>query len=226
MSGGEEPKAVAKRLGNKLAPPRFLLFIVLFGAAVAGWRAAVPGSGWADQVSMAFNISATVFIASLWPLFSECSPDRLRAHSQENNANRLLVLIVTTMVTIVVMAAIAGELPEAKAGDTIAMFKLVGTLLMIWLFANLVYTLHYAHYFYATDVDKGGDVGGLVFPGTTVPDYRDFAYFAFTLGMTFQTSDVAIRARPLRHIALLHCFAAFVFNLGVIAFTINAIGGS
>ena len=55
--------------------------------------------------------------------------------------------------------------------------------------------------------------------------YKDFAYFAFTLGMTFQTSDVSIRAAKLRHVVLLHSFGAFTFNIGVIAFTINALGG-
>jgi uncharacterized membrane protein len=59
-----------------------------------------------------------------------------------------------------------------------------------------------------------------------MPTYTDFGYFAFTLGMTFQTSDVAVTRPAVRQIAILHCFAAFVFNIGVIAFTINALGGS
>ena len=226
MSRSGNRTAAGRRLGNWIAPPRFLVFLVLFGAVSLGWHASVPGSGWADAATMGFDFAAAVFIASLWPLFSECSPERLRTHSRENDANRLLVLIVTTLVTAVVMAAIAGELPQAKAGDLLAMVKLTGTLLMIWLFANLVYTLHYAHYYYATEPENGGDVGGLEFKGTSVPDYSDFAYFAFTLGMTFQTSDVTIRAQPLRHVALLHSFAAFIFNIGVIAFTINAIGNN
>ena len=54
----------------------------------------------------------------------------------------------------------------------------------------------------------------------------DFAYFAFTLGMTFQTSDVSVTARPLRRVVLLHCFGAFIFNIGVIAFAINGLAGS
>lgn len=226
MSRSGNRTAAGRRLGNHIAPPRFLVFLVLFGVVSLGWHASVPDSGWADAATMGFDFAAAVFIASLWPLFSECSPERLRTHSRENDANRLLVLIVTTLVTAVVMAAIAGELPQAKAGDLLAMVKLTGTLLMIWLFANLVYTLHYAHYYYATEPENGGDVGGLEFKGTSVPDYSDFAYFAFTLGMTFQTSDVTIRAQPLRHVALLHSFAAFIFNIGVIAFTINAIGDS
>ena len=99
---------------------------------------------------------------------------------------------------------------------------IIATLLIAWLFSNMVYALHYAHLFYSQD--KGGDVGGLDFPGDGDPDYGDFIYFAFTLGMTFQTSDVAIPGRPIRRTAILHCFAAFVFNIGVLAFTINVLG--
>ena len=62
-------------------------------------------------------------------------------------------------------------------------------------------------------------------PGTDEPDYWDFVYFAFTLGMTFQTSDVSITDRRIRRVVLGHSLAAFVFNLGVLAFTINVLGG-
>jgi uncharacterized membrane protein len=114
---------------------------------------------------------------------------------------------------------------DARSGDLVALAKLVGTLLAIWLFANSIYALHYAHAYYTKAPDTGGDAAGLDFPGTKTPFYGDFAYFAFTLAMTFQTSDVAITSRALRHVALLHCFTAFVFNIGVIAFAINALGG-
>ena len=216
----------ALRLGNRIAPARFIAFLVLLPVGYFGYSALVPGHGWSDAAAMGFDFAALVFIVSLIPLLNDSSAAQMRAHAQANDANRILVLAITTLVTFAVMAAITGELPQAKDGDKLAMAKLIGTLLLTWLFANLVYTLHYAHYFYATDPDKGGDIGGLDFPGTKVPDYKDFAYFAFTLGMTFQTSDVAIRARPLRHVALLHSFGAFIFNIGVIAFTINALGGS
>ena len=215
----------AFRLGNRIAPLRFIAFIVLLPIGYFAYSALFPQSGWSDAAAMGFNFAALVFIVSLYPLFSDCSAAEMRAHSQANDANRMLVLLITTLVTFAVMAAITGELPLAKDGDKVAMAKLIGTLLLIWTFANLVYAIHYAHYYYATDPNKGGDVGGLDFPDTKVPDYKDFAYFAFTLGMTFQTSDVAIRAGRLRHVALLHSFGAFVFNIGVIAFTLNALGG-
>jgi uncharacterized membrane protein len=64
------------------------------------------------------------------------------------------------------------------------------------------------------------------FPGPGEPDYWDFVYFAFTLGMTFQTSDVAITDRAIRRVVTAHCLAAFIVNLGVLAFTINVLGAS
>jgi uncharacterized membrane protein len=225
VSRAERAARGALSLGNRIAPPRFVVFLILLPVGAFGWRALTGGRGWRDAAAMGFDFAAVLFIASLWPLFRDCSAAAMREHSRRNEANRLLVLIITTLVSLAVMAAISAELAPAKAGDPVAMAKLIGTLLVTWLFANLVYALHYAHYYYATDPSKGGDVGGLDFPGTKVPDYRDFAYFALTLGMTFQTSDVAIRAAPLRQVALLHSFMAFVFNLGVIAFTINALGG-
>ena len=225
MSRAGKASGEALRLGNRIAPPRFIAFLALLPIGYFAYSALFPTQSWGDAAAMGFDFAALVFIASLWPLLIDSTAAQMRAHSQANDANRMLVLAITTLVTFAVMAAITGELPHAKDGDKLAMAKLVGTLLLIWLFANLVFTIHYAHYYYATDPDKGGDVGGIDFPGTKVPDYKDFGYFAFTLGMTFQTSDVAIRARKLRHVALLHSFGAFVFNIGVIAFTINALGG-
>ena len=70
------------------------------------------------------------------------------------------------------------------------------------------------------------DAKGIDFPSCDEPDYWDFAYFAFTLGMTFQTSDVQIPSRRVRKAALGQCMAAFVFNIGVLAFTINVLGSS
>jgi len=138
-----------------------------------------------------------------------------------------VVLLVSTLLTLVIMAGIAGELPAARHGDLSSIVQLVATLLLIWLFANSVYALHYAHDYYTTHPEKPAkDCGGLDFPGDGDPGYADFAYFAFTLGMTFQTSDVEMTATRVRMVALLHSFGAFVFNIGVIAFTINALGGS
>lgn len=225
MSGsGGSAQAGAWQLGRRLAPPRFLIFLAVLVAGFFAHRA-VFANGWAEAAALAFDLAALVFLAALVPLLHRRGGGaEIRRHADANDANRPLVLAVTALVTGVVMAAIAGELPAARGGDPWAAGKLVATLLLIWLFANCVYALHYAHAYY-TARPEGGDCGGLEFPDTPQPDYADFVYFALTLGMTFQTSDVAITVRRVRTVALFHSFTAFIFNLGVIAFTINALGG-
>lgn len=213
----------AAKIGNRLLPKRFLVFLILFpllAGALTLWK---PDTGWRDAVSLAFDAATMVFLVSLYPLVRDSDPSAIRRHAAENDTNRALMLGITVLVTLVVMASISGELPGAQQHELAAMAKLVGTLLLTWLFANSVFALHYAHAFYSQDAKHGGDTGGLEFLGTKTPDYLDFGYFAFTLGMTFQTSDVSITLRPLRRIALLHSMIAFIFNLGVIAFTINAL---
>lgn len=216
----------AAGIGNRIAPLRFLLFVAVLALTYFAHEWWWPSQDWRGGASMAFDAAALVFLVSLAPLLKECSAEEIRRHAHDNDANRGLILGLTSLLTVVAMAAITAELKGAQTGEWPAIALLVGTLLLVWAFANSVYALHYAHAFYATDEDSGNDVGGLDFPATKAPDYWDFAYFAFTLGMTFQTSDVGITARAIRKVALLHSFAAFVFNIGVIAFTINVLGGS
>jgi len=213
------------RIGNRLAPARFVLFLALLPAGFFAYRALIPTKEWGDAAAIAFDAAALIFLASLLPLVRYSDENQMRAHAAANDANRMLVLVLTTLLGFAVMAAIYGEMPQAREGDHLAAAKLIGTLLLIWLFANTVFTLHYAHAYY-TQSDEAVDIGGLDFPGTVMPDYRDFAYFAFTLGMTFQTSDVSINAPGIRRVVLLHSFGAFVFNIGVIAFAINVLGGA
>ncbi len=223
---GKDKRAARKTIGNRLAPPRFILFLVLLPLAWLGYQRL----GWAgdarDALALAFDTAALAFLASLVPILRDDKVAEIRAHAAENDANRAVVLIVTTVVAFVVMTAIAGELDGARKHELLAMAKLVVTLLLIWLFANVSYALHYAHAFYSAEPETGKDCGGLDFPGTLRPDYGDFLYFALTMGMTFQTSDVAITGPAIRRVALFHSFAAFIFSIGVIAFTINTLGGS
>lgn len=186
---------------------------------MTGW------ADWADALAVGFDIGAAGFLLSLIPLFRTCDVETMRRHSIENDANRTIILAIVTLITLVVLASIARELPEAKQGTSGALARLIGTLLLTWLFANAVYALHYAHAYYVAGEIPDEDTGGLTFPGDLPPDYLDFAYFSLTLGMTFQTSDVEITSRPIRRIVTLHALAAFIFNIGVIAFTINGIAG-
>jgi uncharacterized membrane protein len=122
------------------------------------------------------------------------------------------------------MVTVASVLMQQGARKPLDIALVLATLCLSWLFSNLVYALHYAHLYYVAGPD-GKDSGGLEFPDTKEPDYWDFAYFASCVGMTFQTSDTNIRSRRLRRIGMFHGLAAFAFNLGVIAFSINVLGG-
>ncbi|MEA3264889.1 MAG: DUF1345 domain-containing protein [Pseudomonadota bacterium] len=214
----------AKTLGNRLAPPRFIAFALLLPLGAGLWTWLNPAASWQDALAMGFDLAAAVFLLSLLPLLRHFPVAEMRRHADQNDANRTLIVVVSTLLALVVMAAISGELAAASAGDKLAMGKLLITLVLAWLFANSVYALHYAHSYYFGSEAKGDHRGGIEFPGTPNPDYSDFAYFAFTLGMTFQTSDVQVTAPAVRRLVLVQSLASFVFNIGVIAFTINALG--
>ena len=216
----------ALRLGNRIAPWRFLMFLALLVGGFFVYRLVWPESKWADAGAMAFDVAAVVFLATLVPLLRGSSPEVMRQHSASNDANRPLILVITSLLTIVALAAVSGELDGARNAQLMSIVKLVGTLLLIWVFANSVYALHYAHAYYTHSDETDEDVGGIEFPGTETPSYSDFLYFAFTLGMTFQTSDVEICARRMRQVVTYHALAAFVFNIGVLAFAINVVGSS
>jgi uncharacterized membrane protein len=209
------------QLGHHIAPPRFIGFIAV---SMAGFAAALPATQWAQATMIGFDAGAAAFLLSCLPLLRH-QADAMRASAARNDANRVMMLAVTGMVCSAILVAIGYELSQRTGLTPISIALVIGTLLLAWLFSNMVYALHYAHLFYSQK-GGGGDRGGIDFPGDEgEPDYCDFIYFAFTLGMTFQTSDVEISSRPIRRVAILHCFAAFIFNIGVLAFTINVLGG-
>jgi uncharacterized membrane protein len=209
-------------LGRRIAPPRFLAFIAV---AIAGFLVAIRSAGWAHAILIGFDIGAAIFLVLCGPLLNNPA-EQMRASAARNDANRAVLLGVTVLVSAVILVAVAVELMQRKSfgGPTIAL--VIVTLLLAWLFSNLIYALHYAHVYYLPAADGDGDARGLNFSGECAePDYWDFIYFAFTLGMTFQTSDTGISSPRMRRIVTIHCFAAFVFNIGVLAFTINVLGG-
>ncbi len=211
-------------LGGRIAPPRFVLFLLELAGALV-W--AIPAFGRNRGIMIAFDIAALAFLAVVAPLMV-AKPARMRRAAIANDANRAVLLVFSGLTLGVIMVAVAGEL--SGRGNAIATALAIATLVLAWLFSNIVYALHYAHLFYlpGTDHPAGGhaDSGGLDFPDTKEPDYWDFLYFSFTLGMTFQTSDVQVTSGRFRRVVLGQTMAAFVFNLGVLAFSVNILGNS
>ena len=205
---------------RKFAPMRFMIFLVLLiggiGAFTSLWQ---PLKG----IMAGFDLAAFIFLASHLP-FLDDSADQMRRHSKENDANRAMLLVITVAATTVILVTVGAIISRGESRQVTDVVMVITTLGLAWLFGNSVYALHYAHLFYQAGPGREGDAAGIEFPGTKEPDYWDFLYFAFTLGMTFQTSDCAITAPAIRRVVVGHCLAAFIFNLGVLAFTINALG--
>ena len=226
MSETQQPRAIPLwGIGSRIMPPRFLLYVVVM-AATTGWTWWLDHADWTDALVRGFNLAAIVFAISLWPLGRDHTAAQMRVHSAGNNANRPLVLLITCVVMLSILSAIASDLPSARHGDVWAIIKLIFTLCLAWTFTNLVFMLHYAHAHYAPARGSSGDQGGFEFPGTPEPDYWDFLYFSFTAGMSFAASDVNVTSGKVRQVLIVQSLLSFIFNIGVIAFTINTLGGA
>ena len=205
-------------IGKKLAPPRFIAFILIL--AVASPIAAQLLHRRTLGFMAAFDIAAVIFLASCLSLLGTREAAEIRDHANANDANRTILLGITGVVMAVLLVSIGAE-AMGNNPQPLTKALIILTLALAWLFSNTIYALHYAHLAYGDDCHE---CAGLDFPGTPHPIYWDFVYFAFTCGMAFATSDVAISDQRIRRVVTVHCLAAFAFNIGVLAFTINVLG--
>jgi len=179
--------------------------------------------GTAAAFSLAFDIAAVVYMALVARLMLHARPDDIRRHAAQNDLSRSGQAAIATVLVAVIMVTVLVELRPAANNESIwsVAFPIL-TIGIAWVFGNLVYTLHYAHLYYRPGAAEPARALG--FPHTKEPNYGDFAYFSFTLGMTFQTSDVVITSTAMRKPVIAQSLAAFVFNIGVLAFSINVLG--
>ena len=206
-------------LGKHVAPWRFVVFFVVLVAASAVAASVMP---FTQAVLVAFDIAAVTFLVSCVWLFGAKVHD-MRKVANENDANRRVLLILTFVLTIVILGAVVSELGKSDRLMPVEKGLVAVSLMLIWFFANAVYTLHYCHLFYTCD-DGGTDAAGLRFPETDEPLMSDFVYFSYTLGVAGQTSDVQVTSPHIRLVVAAHCVASFFFNLGVLAMSVNVLG--
>jgi uncharacterized membrane protein len=209
-----------RTMGNMIAPPRFVAFMAILIVVIP--LAHPLFHRWALAVMAAFDAAAIVFILSCIPLLGTREAHVIKEHASQNIANRVGLLVVTGIVMAVLFVAITAE-AVGRNPQPFTKVLIIVTLALAWVFSNMVYALHYAHLAYLHP--RAGCIG-LEFPRTTHPIYWDFIYFSFTCGMAFATSDVTITETHMRKTVVIHCLAAFAFNIGVLAFTINVLGSS
>lgn len=175
------------------------------------------------SVLLAFDVAAVIFLAAIVVMISRSNNRSLRGRARKEDEGYWGFLLGSAAVATVALVALAMELHAGKHADGLQIALAVCSVIVAWLFLNTIFALHYAHEFYG---DSGSRRGGLEFPVKTDPDYWDFVYFAFVIGMTFQVSDVQIGSRTIRHVALAHSVIAFFFNVIVIAVSVNIVAGS
>ncbi len=205
---------------KRLKHPRYILFVAVAVLAFPFLRTAMP---LAETVVAAFDAGVAAFVLSCVPLWRHGGQDHLREQAQRDDAGAVLLLFLTAVISAVILAAItqlALEKDVLALGDIVL---LVGTLLASWIFANLIYAMHYARLYYAPNGSGQTGDGGLDFPGDEPPCFADFVNFAFVIGMTCQTADIAITRSGVRRVATFQGLFAFVFNLGVLALTVNVL---
>jgi uncharacterized membrane protein len=178
-----------------------------------------------------WNAFAVVILALDWLTILATPQRKIRERAQQEDPGRFLIFLFVVVAACAALFAV-GFLIGAHKGQTDGHFMvhLLLTLLTVissWTLVHTVFSLRYAHAFYG-DSDVPGVVehaGGLIFPGNRPPDYFDFAYFSFVVGMTCQVSDVQITSRRMRRLTLAHSILSFGFNTLILALLINTVSG-
>jgi uncharacterized membrane protein len=182
------------------------------------------------SIWIAFSGSFLIFS---WIVILSSHPKGLRNIAGNEDTNRTLIFLFILAAAFISVFAIIVVLQQApngsKTGLTYHILLAAAAVFCSWTLIHTLFTLRYAHLYYTYPNEDahthGKNNAGLEFPGTMVPDYLDFAYFSFVLGMTFQVSDVQITSPHIRRLALLHGFLSFVYNTIIIALSINIISG-
>ncbi|GAA5117538.1 hypothetical protein GCM10023212_06480 [Luteolibacter yonseiensis] len=147
------------------------------------------------------------------------------AHLQDSSRTAICFCVVlASLAGLLGAGVLLGAAKDLQGGEVLRHVALASlTIVSSWCLVHTMLALHYTHVFYCPcEGSSPDDAGvGLQFPEEEYPDYLDFAYFSFVIGMTFQVSDVQVTSRGMRRIVLLHGLLSFAFNTIILAFSIN-----
>jgi uncharacterized membrane protein len=227
-----EPTRIMKRtplVRNILARPR-LLFCVLVGCLAFFLE---PQSfRLSTRLLIGWNIGTCLFIVLALVMMAHATEQSIRRRAEIGDESRFVVLTFACLAAMASFAAIVAELAATK--DSSGLLKgyhlgLAGlTIISGWTFIHMIFTQHYAHEYFIerdADGDPATSGGGLHFPGTPQPEFSDFLYFSYVIGVACQTADVETTSHAMRRVALIHCILSFFFNTTILALTINIAAG-
>lgn len=216
----KKPKALKKspyrivRLGSAHAR----LWVSAALGAVAGYLLPVQIDA-VGRLLLGWDIGVFIYLVRTTIVVHQCSSGveiAQKANRQDEGA--AAVMLLTVLAAAISFGAIFAELLATKDSNSAwPQVLAVVTVVLSWTFTHAIFALHYAYEFY----DEHGTAGGLDFPGRERPDYWDFVYFSFVIGMTFQVSDVAVESKSIRRMVVAHGVLSFLFNTTIIALTVN-----
>ncbi|HET6378690.1 MAG TPA: DUF1345 domain-containing protein [Methylocella sp.] len=229
-------------LARRCARPLLRLFRILWGhkrlfsaAAIgAGTAYALPaGIDASTLFLLAWNAGTWFYFTASAIMIARASPQSIRWRAQATDEGKFFILLLTGLAAAASIAAIAMQLAAVKnmSGLTKGLHVALAaiTILSAWTFTHLTFALHYAHEYFDVLAGAPGKPAeerrGLIFPGTKEPDYYDFLYFSYIIGVACQTADVAISSPVMRRTALVHGILSFFFNSAVLALTVNLAAG-
>jgi uncharacterized membrane protein len=222
MSDG--PSSIRRGVAPYTAGRRLLISAAagLIVGSVTGIGA--PSLGWAIHLVSGWDAAGITLLSLAWWRIWRDSSVESRKHAAAEDPGRTLVWLLVLLASLFSLFAAgfvmrrAHSMASTSFGFCLLLALCILTVLSAWALTHTAYALRYAHLYYRDDDDGEG---GLEFPGKLDPDGMDFAYFAFTLGMCFQVSDVVITSRPIRRAALGHALLAFLYNTVVVALALN-----
>ena len=205
-------------------------FAYAIAAGVIAWFATTTlGLSWLTRSLLVGDIAGLTLLAfASWIIISTNS-DETRQHAATEDPGRKIVWFVVLAVSAFALFAATFVLTRDRSlqgkESTLVLVLLLATTIASWLLTHTAFTLRYAHQFYRGGLD---DEGGIQFPRDAedkpeTPDYLDFAYFAFTIGMCFQVSDSAVTDRGIRRTVLAHAMLSFAYNTGIIALVLSIV---
>lgn len=204
-------------------------FVALLFAAV-GFAVALHFS-LPVRVLVAWNTFAATSLAIAWARILGANARTSVREAKLQDSSRTVIFLVVIIAALASLFAVGALLVTAKglSGGRAAqhVFLALSTVICSWSLTHTIFTLRYAHLFYrgTRDHPESTAGSGLLFPGEKHPDFLDFAYFSFVIGMTCQVSDVQIASRQIRSTALLHGLLSFVFNTVILALSLNLASG-
>ncbi|HET7680221.1 MAG TPA: DUF1345 domain-containing protein [Xanthobacteraceae bacterium] len=197
------------------ARPKLIISVALAVAVAlllpAEWRPIT-------RALIGWNAGVVLYLCIVYWMIARSEVSHIRRHAAQEDEGRVAILALTVAATLASLAAIVVllGLGDGKNAPPQLAFA-IATILLSWGFIHSIFALHYAYEFYT----ESPPASGLKFPGDTKPDYLDFVYFSFVVGMTFQVSDVAIVSRKIRRTVTAHAVVAFLFNVALLAIMIN-----